>query len=263
MDGSIFFFRIADDSAGAVSVMSASAIIGLAKIYNMDCMEFMAALPDKAFDLAIVDPPYGINAPNMSMGQNKNRADGWNRGDSTAVKIKKGRLNSGGGKLKNRLLNTSEIGWDCAIPDDEYFEELFRVSANQIIWGGNYYDLPPTRCVICWDKCQPWENFSQWEMAWTSFDKPAAHFSYSNTGGANKETKIHPTQKPIALYEWLLSRFAKTGQRILDTHLGSGSNAIACNNLGFELTACEIDGNYYQTTCNRVDRATSQQRLFA
>jgi len=237
--------------------------IGNATLHNMDCIEYMRGLPDKIFDLAIVDPPYGINAPNISMGQNKNRADGWVRGDSTAVKIKKGRLNSGGGKLKDRMLNTSSIGWDDAVPSPEYFDELFRVSKNQIIFGGNYFDLPPTRCVVCWDKCQPWENFSQWEMAWTSFDKPAALFSYSNTGSANSETKIHPTQKPIKLYEWLLNKYAKPGQKILDTHLGSGSNAIACNDMGFELSACEINKDYFDNACSRIERATAQQRMFA
>jgi site-specific DNA-methyltransferase (adenine-specific) len=236
--------------------------IGASTLYRCDCMDYMRGLPDKAFDIAIVDPPYGINAPSMSMGQNKNRADGWARGDSSAVALRKGRLNSGGGKLKNRLLNTSSIAWDDRIPNDEYFEELFRVSINQIVWGGNYFDLGPTRCVICWDKCQPWENFSQWEMAWTSFDKPAAHFSYSNTGGANKETKIHPTQKPVALYLWLLSRFSTPGQRVLDTHLGSGSSAIAANNLGYEFVGCELDAEYFAAACQRIENAQRQVSLF-
>lgn len=236
--------------------------IGDATLHNCDNMDYMRGLPDGAFDLAIVDPPYGINAPNMSLGQNLSRADGWARGDLTAVKLKKGRLNSGGGKLKNRLLNTSDIDWDDEVPSAEYFEELRRVSKNQIIFGGNYFDLPPTRCVICWDKCQPWENFSQWEMAWTSFDKPAALFSYSNTGGANKETKIHPTQKPIALYEWLLSKYAKAGDTILDTHLGSGSIAIACQTLGFELTACELNESYFESATKRIKANFQQTTLF-
>ncbi len=233
------------------------------EILNCDCMDYMATLPNKAFDLAIVDPPYGINAPNMSMGQNKNRTDGWSRGDSTAVKIKKGRLNQGGGKFKNRLLNTSDIDWDGQIPSEEYFKELFRVSVNQIIFGGNYFDLPPTRCVVCWNKCQPWENFSQWEMAWTSFDKPASLFSFSNTGGANADKKIHPTQKPRQLYQWLLSRYAKPGQRILDTHLGSGSNAIACYDFGVEFVGCEIDQEYFMASKERVEKHMAQGRLFA
>lgn len=237
--------------------------IGNCKLHYIDCMEYMATLPEKAFDLAIVDPPYGINAPSMSMGQNKNRADGWARGESTSVRMRKGRLNSGGGKLKNRLLNTSSIGWDDAAPPPEYFAELFRVSKNQVIWGGNYFALNPTRGIVCWDKCQPWENFSQWEMAWTSFDKPAALFTHSNTGGANAEAKIHPTQKPVALYEWLLTKYASVGQRILDTHLGSGSSAIACNNLGFELVGCELDADYYAAAVARITQAQAQGQLFA
>ena len=236
-------------------------IIGNATLYHADCMELMRQYPDKHFDLAIVDPPYGINAPSMSMGQNLSRNDGFSRGESTAVKAKKGRLNSGSGKLKNRLLNTSDIDWDDEVPPPEYFAELFRVSKNQIIFGGNYFDLPPTRCVVCWDKCQPWENFSQWEMAWTSFDKPAALFSYSNTGGANSETKIHPTQKPIKLYEWALMKFAKDGDLILDTHLGSGSIAVASNNLGFEIVASELKQSYFENAVKRIDSASKQTSL--
>lgn len=165
-------------------------------------MIVMARYPDKYFDLAIVDPPYGINAPNMQMGSHPNRSknDGFGSGPgiSTAVKLK-GRLNSGGGKLKDRKLNTSSIAWDNQIPSDKYFKELKRVSKNQVIWGGNYFPLPPTRCILAWDKMQPWENFSQFELAWTSYDKPAGLFRQSNTGGNNLETKIHPTQKPVRL----------------------------------------------------------------
>lgn len=243
--------------------MTNSVIINKANLMNTDCMKYMAGLPDKYFDLAIVDPPYGINAPSMNMGQNLSRNDGFNRGESTAVKARKGRLNSGGGKLKNRLLNTSDIGWDDAVPTKEYFIELFRVSKNQIIWGGNYFDLPPTRCVICWDKCQPWENFSQWEMAWTSFDKPAALFSYSNTGGANKDKKIHPTQKPVELYKWLLSKYAKEGDKILDTHLGSASSVIAANDMGYEIYGTELNETYFQNLIDRVSYESKQTRMFA
>lgn len=156
-------------------------------VFNMDCMEAMKDLPDGFFDLAIVDPPYGINAPNMNMGSNPNRSrnDGHGSGPalSTADRLKKGRLNQGSGKLKNRALNTMNCDWDFEKPTKEYFDQLFRVSKNQIIWGGNYFDLPPTRGVGCWDKLQPWENFSQWEMAWTSFDCPAWKVAISNTGG--------------------------------------------------------------------------------
>lgn len=234
------------------------------ELLNIDCMEYMAKMPDKAFDLAIVDPPYGINAPNMQMGSAPNRKD-MSGTETVAVKLKKNRLqrlNGGGGKLKNRLLNTSVIEWDNEQPTDEYFEELFRISKNQIIWGGNYFDLGPSRCIVCWNKLQPWENFSQWEMAWTSFDKPASMFTYSNTGGANHETKIHPTQKPVKLYKFLLNRYADLGNKILDTHGGSMSSAIACHQMGFDLVLTEIDKDYYEAGLNRVANAMKQQTLF-
>ena len=235
-------------------------VIGDATLYCGDCLDLTEGILGKSFDLAIVDPPYGINAPKMSMGQNLNRDDGWKRDASTAVKVK-GRLNLGGGKLKNRLLNQSEIGWDNEVPGPEYFDRLFFLSWNQIIWGGNYFDLRPTRCVLCWDKCQPWENFSQWEMAWTSFDKPAALFRFSNTGGANSETKIHPTQKPIELYKWLLSRFSKPGDTVLDTHMGSGSSVVAALDRGHKITAYEKNPDYFAAACDRIARAQQQLKL--
>tara|TARA_Y100000310_G_C20654292_1_gene801198 strand:- start:848 stop:1558 length:711 start_codon:yes stop_codon:yes gene_type:complete len=228
------------------------------ELLNIDCMEYMKTLQDNAFDLAIVDPPYGLNAPNMNMGSNPNRSDGWNRGEGTAKKLRRGRLNRGGGKLKDRALNTMNCDWDAVPPKPEYFKELFRVSKNQIIWGGNYFDLPPTRGVICWDKVQPWENFSQWEMAWTSFDKPAGLFRYLNTGGNHGELKIHPTQKPSKLYFWLLEKYAKPGQRILDTHLGSGSSAIAAERLGFDFVGCELDPHYHKEAVKRFSIETQQ-----
>jgi site-specific DNA-methyltransferase (adenine-specific) len=237
----------------------------LNKLYLMDCMEGMKQFPDKYFELAIVDPPYGINAPNMQMGSHPNRSknDGYGSGPgiSTAVKLK-GRLNQGSGKLKNRVLNKSKIGWDNEKPSAEYFSELFRVSKNQIIWGGNYFDLPPSRGVVCWDKMQPWENFSQWEMAWTSFDKPAALFKYSNTGGANTEKKIHPTQKPRDLYKWLLKRFAKEGDKILDTHVGSASSIIAFEDLKFDYVGFEIDEEYFNNANKRIQQFKSQIKIF-
>lgn len=214
-------------------------------ITNEDNLALMARYPDKYFDLAIVDPPYGIGAPKQG---------------ATPAQRKKGmtRLNTGSGKLKDRVLNKSNTEWDNDIPDQEYFDELFRVSKNQIIWGGNYFPLPPTRCVICWDKCQPWENFSQIELAWTSFDKPAPLFRFDNrTGG-----KIHPTQKPIELYQWVLSKFAEQGDKILDTHLGSGSIAIACHDYGYDLTACELDPEYYAAAMKRIENHVAQTKLF-
>lgn len=177
-------------------------------VYNIDCMEYMKTLPDKAFDLAIVDPPYGILAPKMDMAHG---VPCKGSPASTAEKMRQLRRDKGAGKLKNRALNTMGCDWDDSPPSQEYFTELFRVSKNQIIWGGNYFNLPPTRGIVCWDKQQPWENFSQWEMAWTSFDCPAKLFSLSNSGARNDEVKIHPTQKPVKLYEWLLTKFGQGG----------------------------------------------------
>lgn len=221
-------------------------------ITNEDNMALMARYSDNYFDLAIVDPPYGIGQPKQS------NLKGYKGRKSLEERLNKNRLNSGSGKLKNRTLNTSNIDWDNAIPTDEYFLELKRVSKNQIIWGGNYFPLPPSRCIICWDKCQPWDNFSQIELAWTSFGMPASIFKFDNrTGG-----KIHPTQKPVALYKWILDKYAKQGDKILDTHLGSGSIAIACHDYGFELTACELDKEYYEKAIQRITNHTNQQKLF-
>ena len=229
--------------------------------YNMDCMDGMRQIPDKFFELAIVDPPYGINATKMRMGENlKRRGDGY-PGQSTAARQRRNRLNQGAGKLKNKALNTLSCDWDEKPPTKEYFDEVFRVSQNQIIWGGNYFDLPPTRGIICWDKIQPWENFSQFEMAWTSFDKPAALFRHSNTGGRNDEKKIHPTQKPIELYMWLLNKFAKQGDKILDTHVGSASSLIACHRMGFNFMGFEIGKDYYKASSKRLERELAQMSM--
>ena len=194
------------------------------ELLNIDCMDFMRSLPDNAFSLAIVDPPYGL--PKES--------------------------SNGSGTLKSRAFNKGNIArWDVR-PKQEYFDELFRVSANQIIFGGNYFPLPPTRGIIAWDKRQPWKNFSQFELIWTSFHRPAALFKLSN----RCEKKIHPTQKPVALYRWLLENHAQKGDRILDTHLGSGSIALACHGLGFDLTGCEIDRDYYDGARQRLETFT-------
>ena len=214
-------------------------------LYNCDCIEFMKDIPDKYYDLAIVDPPYGIGAPKMSATPCQ-REKGYNR------------LNQGGGKLKSRILNNSNCNWDNDIPSQDYFDALFRISKNQIIWGGNYFPLPPTRCVICWDKMQPWENFSQVEIAWTSFDSPARLYRFDNrTGG-----KIHPTQKPVKLYEWLLKNYAKPTDKILDTHFGSCSIGIACHNFGCTLDACEIDNEYFDNAYKRLRIRVRQLNLF-
>ena len=186
------------------------------ELLNVDCMAYMRTLADKAFDLAIADPPYGLGK------------SCW----------------GGAGHLKNRLLQIEKKKiqqWDIR-PTQEYFDELFRVSKNQIIFGGNFFPLPPSRGIVAWDKAQPWKNFSQFELIWTSFNKPSALFRLGN----NREKKIHPTQKPVALYKWLLERYAKSGERILDTHLGSGSIALACQELGFDFVGCEIDSDYFE-----------------
>lgn len=235
----------------------------ISKVWFGDNMEYMSRFPDKFFELAIPDPQYGINAPKMQMGTHLTRkGKGQYPGESTATKIRKGRLNQGGGKLKNMFLNNSDIDWDDAPPPPEYFKELFRVSKNQIIWGGNYFDLPPTRCIICWDKLQPWENFSQWEMAWTSFDRPAAMFRYSNTGGANKDPKISATQKPVALYRWELAKFAKAGDKILDTHLGSGSSRIAAYELGLDFYGYENNKETFRLANDWFKIRSLQKTMF-
>ena len=196
-------------------------------------MKLMARYEDNYFDLAIVDPPYGI-------------------GD----KFK------GGNSGKMNFNEVVEKGWDNETPSKEYFNELKRVSKNQIIWGGNYFldNLGNTRCFICWDK-KISEDFTlaMAELAWTSFDKLAKIFRMSvpKTGG-----KIHPTQKPVKLYEWLLMNYAKEGDKILDTHLGSGSIALACHNLNFDLTACELDTEYYNDAMKRLKQHQQQLTMF-
>ena len=224
--------------------------MSVSEVFNCDCMEYMKTLPTGYFDLAIVDPPYGINAPKMKMGT------GYSNGKYTPKKL----LNGGSGKLKNRILNTSDCTWDEEPPKKEYFDELFRISKNQIIWGGNYFELPPTRCIVAWDKQQPWENFSQVEIAWTSFDKPAKLFKQVN-GGCTTEKKIHPTQKPIELYKYLLSRFAHKGYRIFDSHLGSGSSRIACWEYGLDFYGCEKNKKYFDDMEKRFSIVKAQGLL--
>lgn len=226
------------------------------KAFNMDCMEGMRQYPDKYFDLAVVDPPYGIGADNFNNGAGASKDKG--KIYSTAVKMKKNRLNQGAGKLKDRTLNQHDCSWDANPPGKEYFEQLFRVSKNQVIWGGNYFDLPPTRGIIVWDKVQPWDNFSQVEIAWTSFDKPAALFRMCNT----MPGKIHPTQKPKALYDWIFSKYAKPGMKIIDTHLGSGSSRLAAYDAGLDFVGYEIDKDYFTKQEQRFADYTAQTNLF-
>ena len=209
-------------------------------VYNCDCMEYMCSVPDKTFDLAIVDPPYSIDTVK-----------------GTGTNAKKAKFSQGAGKLKNRFLNQSALAWDTA-PSQEYFDELFRISKNQIIWGGNYFNLPPTRGIVCWDKKQPWENFSQWEMAWTSFNCPAKIFHLAATARTKEDIKIHPTQKPVRLYEWLLDKFGEGGGMVFDSHLGSGSSRIACAKHGFGFVGCEIDKTYFEAQERRFQEWSSQ-----
>lgn len=208
-------------------------MLKLNEIYNMDCMQGMAEFPDKYFELAIVDPPYGINI-NMNMGRRK-------------------------GELKK----FNEKDWDNKIPDNTYFKELFRVSKNQIIWGGNYFPLPLTKSWIFWDKCvAEGVSFADGELAWTSFDKTLVKARIAYSGFQGSEGKIHPTQKPVALYTWLLNNYAKKGDKILDTHLGSGSSVIACHKLGFQYIGFELDEDYFKAAQKRINDFKSQISIF-
>ena len=201
------------------------------KITNECNMELMSRYEDNHFDLAIVDPPYGLGTKLVDGGAGRN------------------------GKFDK---NRDSVKWDI-LPSKEYFNELFRVSKNQIIWGGNYFDLPTTRCNLIWDKMQEFSG-ADFELAWTSFDKASKAFRMSRVEAYSKG-KIHPTQKPVKLYEWLLMNYAKEGDKILDTHLGSGSIAIACHNLGYDLTACELDTEYFEAAIKRLNNHTAQLRI--
>jgi site-specific DNA-methyltransferase (adenine-specific) len=207
-------------------------MLELNRIYNMDCMEGMKQFPDKYFELAIVDPPYGIGA-----GKEKPH-NGWK---DYGIKH-----------------------WDNQSPDKAYFEELFRVSQNQIIWGANHFISKISRdfsCFIIWDKGQRNFSLADGEMAWTSFRKAARIFDYSRAR-ALQEGKIHPTQKPVALYKWLLNNYAKKGDKILDTHLGSGSSVIACYDMQFEYIGFEIDKEYFDLANKRIERHKAQMNIF-
>jgi len=207
-------------------------------ITNEDNMQLMARYEDNYFDLAIVDPPYGLDLANMNMGVGKSKKSS---------------------KIQNRKWKAKD--WDKQTPTPEYFKELFRISKNQIIWGGNYFDLKPCYGYVLWDKQIPLGlSFADCEMAWYSFKKAAKIFRYS--AYKDKKTKEHPTQKPVKLYEWLLMNYAEEGDKILDTHLGSGSIAIACHNLNYELTACELDKDYFDAAMKRLKQHQSQLVMF-
>ena len=202
----------------------------LNKIYNMDCMEGMKEIPDKYFELAIVDPPYG------QFNDDK-------------------RGHQGGGHAKKYGYGK----WDIA-PTNNYFDELFRISKNQIIWGGNYFNLPPTRCFLIWRKLTISENFTMamCEYAWSSFLGNAKWIEIA----PQDRSRFHPTQKPVALYKWLLTNYAKPGDKILDTHVGSASSFIACYDLGFDILGYEIDKDYWELATQRVEQHKRQLRIF-
>ena len=202
------------------------------KLTNEDNMELMARYPDNYFELAIVDPPYGIDVQKQSKFGNKK-------------------------DIKE---------WDSKTPSKNYFTELFRISKNQIIWGGNYFldNLSSTRCFLIWDKQNGSNDMADAEIAWSSFKTSVKMYrGHIFKGiGCTKYKSIHPTQKPVKLYEWLLMNYAKEGDKILDTHLGSGSIALACHNLGFDLVGCELDKEYYEAACKRLKQHQAQLTMF-
>ena len=211
---------------------------GKIKLYNADCMEVMKTFKDKQFSLAIIDPPYGVDMAN--------------------------KINSVTGGIKHKAKD-----WDKYTPTQEYWDELFRVSKNQIVWGGNYFMSKIQRdspCWIFWDKNNGDSLFADGEMAWTSFDSPVRLAKIHWCGSAAKhetgQNKIHPTQKPIKLYKWLLQNYAKEGDTILDTHFGSLSIGIACHDMKFDLTAIELDADYYEQAKQRLINHQRQLALF-
>jgi site-specific DNA-methyltransferase (adenine-specific) len=203
-------------------------------VYNEDCVEALKRFSDNHFDLAIVDPPYGIGFSSK----------------------KQSNFGKGG-------INHEYKGWDEGIPKAEYWEQLFRVSKNQIVWGANYMTefLKPSRCWISWYKMQEFST-NEFELAWTSFDETCKQFNLSRVQAYAGSNKIHPTEKPIKLYDWCLNKFAKEGDLILDTHLGSGSIRIACQKGGFNFTGFEIDKDYYEAQEKRFKDFVSQLRMF-
>lgn len=206
------------------------------RAYLRDCMEAMAEFPDKFFDLAVVDPPYGIGV-SVSMGRRKG---------------------------EKRSAFHKFAGGDKSIPNAAYFEQLFRVSKQQIVWGGNYMTqhLPPSPCWLLWDKKIPEAvTFAQYEMAWSSFKSSAKKFEQFPDQSHNG-CRIHPTQKPIALYDWIFANYAKAGQKILDTHLGSGSSRIAANKAGLDFWGYELDADYFAAHEKRYANFIAQLRLF-
>lgn len=205
---------------------------------NIDCMVGMKEYPDKFFDLAIVDPPYGLE-------RFKNVTTTPSSKDVYA-------------KIFQRMETVNNNK-----PTDEYWSELFRVSKNQIVWGANNFELPPSEYFLCWNKELAIPNLATLEYAWVSMGlkKPAKLFTYS-IHKHKQVDKVHPTQKPIPLYKWLLQNYAKPGDKILDTHVGSASSLIACIDLGFDYVGFEIDKEFYDNACKRIENFKSQLKLF-
>ena len=210
-------------------------------LHLADCMEVMAQYPDKHFDLAVVDPPYGIGE------------------DGGKLRTKRNRPNSYLSQYKH-----AKKEWDIK-PSADYFAELMRVSKHQIIWGGNFFVeeiAKNSSCWIMWDKNIGGDQ-ADGELAWTSFNTPIRKFfGHPFVGTCGGKHRIHPTQKPIKLYDWIYANYAKTGMKVLDTHLGSGSNAIAAHYAGMEFVGCELDADYFAAACKRVYAETRQQELF-
>jgi len=210
------------------------------ELVNGDCLQYMATLEDNSFDLAVVDPPYGIGED--------------------------GKSNHSRGCLA-RSTQFAAKDWDKSPPPQIYFEELIRVSKRQIIWGGNYFNLPPSSCYLVWDKINGRTDFADCELAWTSFKTAVRQFRFQWQGFIqgdmkNKQKRIHPTQKPIQLYQWIFDKYAKKDWRILDTHLGSGSSAIAAHDSGLDFVGIELDADYFQAAKERLETHQQQLRLF-
>lgn len=220
-------------NSATIHKTDAPALLAKSEVFLTDCMEFMKTCENNQFDLAVVDPPYGINI-NHSIGRRK----GY------------------------KPSSYKKAYWDNEPPPQEYFNELFRVSKNQIVWGANHFisRMPyNSACWLMWDKKFSEDvSFAQFELAWTSLDGTCKKFDKHPT----QQNRIHPTQKPIALYDWIYHNYAKPGDTILDTHLGSGSNRISANKAGLDFTACEIDKEYYDAQEKRYQNFIAQQRLF-
>ena len=211
-------------------------------IHHIDCMDYLATCEDNAFELAIVDPPYGIGEC--------------------------GSTNHTRGKIATSKKYKPFAGRDQSAPNEEYFTELERVSKHQILWGANHYRARESSAWLVWDKLNGATDFADAELAYTSFKTAVRVFRFRWQGMLqgdmkDKEERIHPTQKPVKLYEWLLMNYAKEGDRILDTHLGSGSIALACHNLGYDLVGCELDPDYYKAACKRLREHRQQLRLYS